>query len=308
MSPNEPYLIEKRERVVKVTLAITGAKGCERNDECYTWSMLEDSQYKTRGYRCTEIDHKYGPNVHILSDPYLFTTLARLCTADCTQPTINQLLNTLYRELVKTVVNTELPLKTIPLTTRMASMHPEGVFSAPVIDPANKVVCVSLARAGTVPSQICYDAFNYILDPKGIRQDHISINRKVDADEKVVGTNLGGVKIGGDVQDAFVVVPDPMGATGSTLIAALDIYKNLGKPKRFIAMHLIITPEYVRAVHAKDPNVAIYAIRLDRGLSPAEILKTVPGTHIDKERGLNDKQYIVPGAGGLGEVINNSYV
>lgn len=308
MSPNEPYLIEKTGRVVKATLAKSRTKGCERERECYTWSMLEDSQYKTRSYRCTEIDHKYGPNVHILSDPYLFTTLARLCSPDCTQPTINQLLNTLYRELVKTVVNTELPLKMVPLTTRMAGMHPEGVFTAPVIDPTSKVVCVSLARAGTVPSQICYDAFNYILDPSGIRQDHISINRKVDAAEKVVGTNLGGVKIGGDVKDAYVVLPDPMGATGSTLVAALDIYKDLGKPKRFIAMHLIITPEYIRTVHAKNPDVAIYAIRLDRGLSTPEILKTVPGTQVAQERGLNAKQYIVPGAGGLGEVINNSYV
>ena len=27
-----------------------------------------------------------------------------------------------------------------------------------------------------------------------------------------------------------------------------------------------------------------------------------------RERGLNDQQYIVPGAGGLGEVINNVFV
>ena len=51
-----------------------------------------------------------------------------------------------------------------------------------------------------------------------------------------------------------------------------------------------------------------YALRLDRGLSPAEVFGTEPGTHWDKERGLDDRQYIVPGGGGFGEIMNNAYV
>jgi uracil phosphoribosyltransferase len=42
-------------------------------------------------------------------------------------------------------------------------------------------------------------------------------------------------------------------------------------------------------------------------LSPADVLQTVPGTRWAEERGLTDHQYIVPGAGGLGEVLNNSW-
>jgi hypothetical protein len=49
-------------------------------------------------------------------------------------------------------------------------------------------------------------------------------------------------------------------------------------------------------------------VRLDRGLSPADVLKTPLGTHWDRERGLNQKDYIVPGGGGFGEVMNNAYV
>ena len=270
--------------------------------------MLNDVQYQARKFEVSQIEHRYGPNVHILNDPYLFTTLARLCLPECRQPTINSLLNTLYRELVKTVVNREFPHARKTISTRMHSQHPEGTFSADFIDSETRVVCVNLARAGTVPSQICFDSFNYILNPDGVRQDHISINRKVDAEDKVVGTNLGGVKIGGDVKDAFVIIPDPMGATGSTIHSAMEIYKPLGKAKKFVAMHLVITPEYVRQVTKAFPELSIYAIRLDRGLSPAHVLKTPPGTHWDEERGLNAKHYIVPGAGGLGEVINNSYV
>ncbi len=40
----------------------------------------------------------------------------------------------------------------------------------------------------------------------------------------------------------------------------------------------------------------------------AMILRGVPGTFWDDEKGLNDHDYIVPGAGGLGEVMNNAWV
>ncbi|MEI8254618.1 MAG: hypothetical protein WCJ30_03005, partial [Deltaproteobacteria bacterium] len=39
-----------------------------------------------------------------------------------------------------------------------------------------------------------------------------------------------------------------------------------------------------------------------------DVLATVPGTHPDRERGLDDRQYIVPGAGGLGELLNNAWI
>jgi len=269
--------------------------------------MLRDQNYVSGKYCLSEIEHRYGKNTHLLQDPYLFTTLAKLCAPETKQPLVSSLLNTLYRELVKTVVNQEFPRKETTVTSRMHAVHPEGQYPALIVDSSTKVVCVNLARAGTVPSQICFDAFNYLLNPDGVRQDHISINRKVDENEKVVGTNLGGVKIGGTVEDSFVVIPDPMGATGSTIESAMAIYKNLGKPKKFIAIHLIVTPEYL-ALAKKYPELVVYAIRLDRGLSPKEVLSTVPGTHWEKEKGLNEKQYIVPGGGGIGEVINNSYV
>ncbi len=270
--------------------------------------MLIDSQYSNQKYHLSEIAHSYGKNAHILSSPYLFTTLGKLCAKECRQPVINQLLDTLYRQLVTVVVNAEFPLVDSELETRMAADHPEGHFRAKVVDPKTQVVCVNLARAGTVPSQICFDAFNYLLNPEGVRQDHISINRKVNADEQVIGTNLGGLKIGGDITNSVVVFPDPMGATGSTLKTAMEIYRTHGKARKYIAIHLIVTPEYLRTMTDHFPELTVYAIRLDRGLSPNDVLSTVPGTQWKLERGLNNKQYIVPGGGGFGEVINNAYV
>ena len=73
-------------------------------------------------------------------------------------------------------------------------------------------------------------------------------------------------------------------------------------------MHLIVTPEFIRNVLEEHPDTCIYALRLDRGLSPAKVLATVPGTHWDEERGLDEHQYIVPGAGGVGEILNNAWV
>ncbi len=270
--------------------------------------MVKDVHYTEYRFRPSELDHKYGNQVHILSDPFLFTTLARLCEATCTQPLINMLLDKLYRDMVKTVMNVEFPTVDAVVETRMAGMHPEGKFVGRVVDPKTQVVCVNLARAGTVPSHICYDAFNYMVNPEGVRQDHISINRKIDDNEKVIGANLGGVKIGGEIQDRFLIIPDPMGATGSTIDTAMAVYEGMGKPRKVIAMHLIVTPEYLTRVTKKYPDLAIYAIRLDRGLSDAGVLATPGGTRWAEEKGLNPKQYIVPGAGGLGEVINNAYV
>jgi uracil phosphoribosyltransferase len=215
-------------------------------------------------------------------------------------------LNTLYRELVKYAVNNEFPKKKISFSTRMAKYHAEGNFLCEVINPTSQVVCVNLARAGTIPSQICFDAFNYFLNPEGIRQDHISINRKTDLNDQVIGTDLGGVKIGGKVEGKYLIIPDPMGATGSTLESAMAIYSKLGKIKKVLALHLIVTPEYLKKITTRFPDLAVYAIRLDRGLSSKKVLGSIPGTFWAEERGLNDKQYIVPGAGGLGEVINNA--
>jgi uracil phosphoribosyltransferase len=271
--------------------------------------MLEDSQYLKRGsYMCSEIEHKYGDNVHILNHPFLFTLLAQLSEPQCKHPTFQQVITLIYRELIGVVSSKEFPIKTRTVESRMKAFHPEGAFSAPTIDTETRAVCVNLARAGAVPSQICFETLNYLLNPDLVRQDHISINRKIDDHEKVIGTQLGGVKIGGDIAQSYVLFPDPMGATGSTLKSSLEIYKKLGKAKKYIAIHLVVTPEYLHAMRSESENLTIYAVRLDRGLSPASVLNSVPGTHWSQERGLNEKHYIVPGAGGLGELLNNSYV
>ena len=99
--------------------------------------------------------------------------------------------------------------------------------------------------------------------PSLVRQDHIIMSRMLGANEEVVGAGIGGMKIGGDVDDAFLLFPDPMGATGSSLATAIETYKTKvpGKPRRIVNIHLIVTPEYLRTMTRTHPDVVVYAIR-----------------------------------------------
>lgn len=258
----------------------------------------------------TEIVHRYGAQVHILDDKYLCSLLTLLCQPQTKQPMINALVGFLYTALIRTVLNEEFASEKTKVATRMTTKHPGKMLEAVVLDDKQKAVSVNLARAGTLPSHICYTALNYVLNPDLVRQDHVTAARKTNEKNHVIGTSLEGSKIGGEVEGHIVLFPDPMGATGGTIMSALDFYKKEvgGKAKKYIAMHLIITPEYLAKVLKAHPDLIVYALRLDRGLSSADVLKTVPGERWKEERGLDDTHYIVPGGGGFGEILNNSYV
>lgn len=261
-------------------------------------------------YTLSQIEHRYGENVHILADPVLNSMLARLSHPETIQPAVNQLIETLYSNLLRVAANYELKRKDARLPTRMTAVHPDKLYQGTIIDPDQRAVTVGLARAGTFPSHICYNLLNQILTPHQVRQDHIWAARLTDQHNQVLGASLGATKIGGDIDDTTVFIPDPMGATGSTIDSVLKLYKKeiSGQARKFVALHLIITPEYIRVLTKAHPDLKIYSLRLDRGMSSADILKTMPGTHWDQEKGLNENQYIVPGAGGIGEILNNSFV
>jgi uracil phosphoribosyltransferase len=271
--------------------------------------MPEIAYAKSR-FRPTEIEHAYGANVHLLDDPLAWTLLARLCARDTHQPDLGRLVRMLYERLAQVVVSSELPRRRIDVPTRMVSSSPEAVYRGLAVDPSTKVVTVGIARAGTMPSQIVYDLLNEVLDPTGVRQDHLFMSRQVDAEGRVTGATWHDAKIGRDVDGRTLLFPDPMGATGGSLISAMSHYKTRleGTPSRCITMHLIVTPEYLRNVLRAHPDTIVYAWRLDRGLSPADVLATPPGTRWDEERGLDGHQYIVPGAGGVGELLNIAWV
>lgn len=272
--------------------------------------MTQDIQYTNLKFQLSEIEHRYGENIHILQDSYLLTILNKICSDQTTQPLFTIYVKKAYHILYTKMFSHLFPNKLINNPTRMHEFHPEGKYVGEVLDSNCKVVCVDLARAGMVPTQILFEELNFIMNPNNIRQDHFYAARKVNDKNEVIGVDISGSKIGGDIENAYVIFPDPMGATGSTICEAITHYKNnvKGKAIKFVTAHLIITPEYIQKIQKVHPDVIVYAIRLDRGLSTTKALGEIPGTLLSEEKGLNAHQYIVPGAGGVGELLNNSFV
>lgn len=255
--------------------------------------------------------HHYGPRVHWLDRPLLNGLLAELCSPRTTQPRINRLIAILYGHLLAEAAERRFAIESFREPTRMTATHPGVLLEGRRVAASQRAVVVNLARAGTWPSHLCYEALHETLPPENLRQDHIMAARIADeATHHVTGTSFGGVKIGGSVRGAHVLIPDPMGATGSTIIETIDHYKNQieGPAASYTALHLIVTPEYLRRVLKAHPDLEVVTLRVDRGLSPPEVLAAEPGTHWELEKGLNENDYIVPGGGGFGEIMNNSFV
>lgn len=268
-----------------------------------------DRAYTDLSFKRAELEHRYGQNVHILTDPVSLGQLADLCMKSTIQPAINNHIRELYQFLTRSVVQREFPVEEISIKTRMAEFSEHGTWSGLVTKKKTKTVTVNIMRAGALPSQVSFDFFNRILEPTYVRQDHVVMSRTLDQDQQVIGAELSGSKIGGDIDDAMLLFPDPMGATGSSTSSIIRYYKEQvrGTPQGIFAVHLMVTPEYLRRVTEDHPDAKIYALRLDRGASPKHILNEMPGKYWDEESGLTDKHYIVPGGGGFGELINNSF-
>ncbi|MCS6957595.1 MAG: uracil phosphoribosyltransferase [Aquificaceae bacterium] len=83
-----------------------------------------------------------------------------------------------------------------------------------------------------------------------------------------------------DLTNKFVVVLDPMLATGGTLSLTIDRLKE-AKPERIMSLNLVASPEGLERLLSSHPDVDFFVVRVDRGL--------------------NKKGYIVPGVGDLGD-------
>lgn len=256
-----------------------------------------------------QLEHRYGDRIHIFDNVLVHTALARLSSPETSRRDVSAHLRTVYESMLVMMVTEEFPSVVASVATRMVDQHPqEAIYRGPILDPSTRVVIVDVIRGGILPAQYCFEMLESVLPEENIRLDHLNLSRLADEEGRVIGVDLGGSKIGGPVDDAVLLIPDPMGATGSTVVRVVEHYReHVGSPRSIIAMPMISTPEFFRAVLAADESVRVYTGRLDRGLSSPEVLSTVPGTLWQQERGLNDHQYIVPGAGGVGEILNNSW-
>lgn len=257
-----------------------------------------------------EMEHLYGDRIHILSHPVARTLLARLGQSRTRQPQLNQLVLRLYDVLLDAAAGHVFPGESASRASRSENYLQTAGLEGEFLGEGTRVAIAGIARAGTLPAHRCFERLCDVLDPAGIRIDHLFMSRRISATGEVVGVDCRGTKIGGPLDGRYLVVTDPLGGTGSTMRYALNLYRKEvgGAPLGILALHLIVTPEYIRALTERHPDVTVYALRVDRGLSTQAALDQVPGTLPDEERGLDDHQYIVPGLGALGELMNNAFV
>lgn len=107
----------------------------------------------------------------------------------------------------------------------------------------------------------------------------------LERDEETLEARTYYKKLVPDVANRIAMIIDPMLATGSSLIAAIDVLKASGC-KDIRVMVLVAAPEGVKKVQAKHPEVEIYTASIDDGL--------------------NEHGYIVPGLGDAGDKIFGS--
>ncbi len=89
-------------------------------------------------------------------------------------------------------------------------------------------------------------------------------------------------KFASQIEERTALILDPMLATGGSLIATIDMLKEVGC-KRIKGLFLVAAPEGIRALQEKHPDVDIYVAAIDEKL--------------------NEIGYIIPGLGDAGDKI-----
>ena len=107
----------------------------------------------------------------------------------------------------------------------------------------------------------------------------------LERDEETLEARTYYKKLVPDVQNRLAMIIDPMLATGSSLVAAIDVLKASGC-KDIRVMVLVAAPEGIKRVEEAHPDVIIFTASVDQGL--------------------NENGYIVPGLGDAGDKIFGS--
>ncbi|MBN2087871.1 hypothetical protein JW758_06015 [Candidatus Peregrinibacteria bacterium] len=222
----------------------------------------------------------------ILSTTYNLSLLARLGLPEVVQPEVSKIVDELFANMFQTVIDNELETEIRTVKTRIYAQDKRGAFKTKIFKKKQKIVVADIIRGGMTPSHQYFLKLSYLLDPKLIRQDHIMAQR-IETKEGVNGTSLMASKIDGSINGAIVIIPDPMGATGGSIAEVIDHYqKNFGKAKKYVVINLVITPQYIKRLSKIKAPISLYAARLDKGLTKTD--------------------FIWPGLGGVGEMINNT--
>jgi uracil phosphoribosyltransferase len=141
---------------------------------------------------------------------------------------------------------------------------------------ADHVVVVPVLRAGLG----MLDAVLELIP--SARVGHIGLQR----DEMTAIASQYYAKLPADLDGSFVLMIDPMLATGGSAVAALDLLRRAGAHDiRMIC--IVAAPEGIALVEAHHPDVHIYTPAVDQGL--------------------NAHKFIVPGLGDFGDRLYGTF-
>ena len=129
-----------------------------------------------------------------------------------------------------------------------------------------RIAGVSIMRAGESMEQGLREVC------KGVRIGKILIQR----DEETAMPKLYYAKLPQDISTRFVLLLDPMLATGGSAAKAIDVLKSHGvKEERILFLNLIAAPHGIDCIHKDYPQVKIITAQIDQGLDESKFI--VPG-------------------------------
>ena len=195
-------------------------------------------------------DVKYD-NVHILPQtPQLISLLTMIRDANTQRGDFIFYSNRITRLLVEEGLN-HLPVVPHTVTTPTNKPYTGVKFQG-------QICGVSIMRAG----ESMEDALRSCC--RSVRIGKILIQRN----EETSKPKLFYEKLPPDIKDRWVLLLDPMLATGGSAIMAVEVLKEKGVPEgRILFLNLIASPEGVRNFAEKVPQVRVVTGFIDQGLN-----------------------------------------
>jgi len=172
--------------------------------------------------------------------------------------------NRIIRLLVEEGLN-HLPVIEHAITTPVGKTYAGVMFQG-------KICGVSIMRAGEAMEQGLRDCC------RSVRIGKILIQR----DEETSRPKLFYDKLPEDIAERWVLLLDPMFATGGSATMAVEVLKDRGVPEeRILFLNLIASPEGINSFAKRFPKLRVVTAFIDQGL--------------------DEKNYIVPGLGDFGD-------
>ena len=205
--------------------------------------------------------------VHLVQHPLVHDALAILRDA-ATPPELFRRMAVRISLLLAAEATKDLPAASVTVSSPLGPAEGRRI--------TGDVVVVPVLRAGLG----MLDAVLELIP--SARVGHIGLQR----DEITAVASRYYSKLPPDLHDSFVLMIDPMLATGGSAVVALDMLRDAGaRDARMIC--IVAAPEGIKLVEGHHPDVHIFTPVVDRGL--------------------NDHKFIVPGLGDFGDRLYGTH-